>query len=344
MNEAPTHYGLTAADKAARVSTIGASEIAAVAGVHPYKNALDIYLSKIGAPAIVPESEDLAGFSEWGHRLEPMIAKKYADVHQVSLIIVDRKVHPVESWMSATPDRMVIRNWGETFAGPDVIDRGLELKNRNAHVADQFGEMGSDIVPMDIAAQCHWSMDVFDIDVWDVAVLIGGNRWSWHRIHRDAEIIAALKEKGYDFWHNYVLPRREPAIDGSESWKQYITQKFSKHTEVLREGDPADYAVLIDLVNVKRELKDLEAQKNQLETMLKAQVGEAAGIAWPDGSKFTWKLTKDSTGPDYQAIAFELAATHNVPLDEQRALAEKHTIVTRAGVRKVHISLPKEKK
>lgn len=340
----PAQYGLSAEDKKARVLTLGASEIAAVAGIHPYKNALDVYLSKTQQAPITDDDERLAGFSEWGHRLEPMIAQKYADVHGVSLIFGERTVHPTESWMSATPDRLVIANWGDKFAEPDRVDRLLELKNRNAHVAAQFGETGSDIVPMDIAAQAHWQMEVTGIVVCDIAVLIGGNYWDWFRIHRDEEIIATLKEKGYDFWHNYVLKRREPAIDGSESWKQYVTQKFAKHTEILKPGEESDFYVVQDLEQVKAEIKALEKQKNQLETQLKAQIGEAAGLEWPNGVKLTWKRISDSTGVDYQAVAFELAARAGISLEEQRALAEQHTVVTKQGFRRMHLSIPKELK
>lgn len=340
--------GLSAADKEARVKTLGASEIAMVAGVHPYRNALDVYLSKVGLAPVVEESDELRGYSEWGHRLEAVIAQKYADVHGASLLVGERTIHPTEKWMSATPDRLVIADWNDKFASPDRIERGLELKNRNAHVATEFGEMGSDIVPFDIAAQCHWSMEVTGLTTWDVAVLIGGNFWSWFRIHRDQEIIDSLKDRGYDFWHNNVLARVEPSIDGSESWKQYITKKFAKHTEVLKEGVMADFYMLADLVEVKEQLKALEQQKTQLENTLKNAVGDAAGIAWPNGAKFTWKRTKDSTATvvDYEAIATDLATEFKVPLEALNELREMHTktIITREGVRKIHISVPKEKK
>jgi putative phage-type endonuclease len=339
----PPQYGLTKADKEARIQTLGASEIAAVVGVHPYKNALDVYLSKVGLAPVVEEGAELSDFAEWGHRLEPMIAQKYSDVHGVSLIMGDRVQHPSELWMSATPDRLVLRGWGEKFTDPDVIDRGLELKNRNAHVAHLFGEPGSDIVPMDIAAQCHWSMLVTGLTVWDIAVLIGGNRWSWYRIHRDEEIGGALQQQGYDFWHNHVLPRREPAIDGSESWKQYITQKFAKHTEVLRDGDEDLLHTVASLIRVKEQLKEITTQKDQLENVIKNTIGDAAGIQWPNDVRVTWKRTKDSTGPDFQAIAFELAVKAGLSLEEQKELQEKHTIVTRSGFRRLHISTPKEK-
>lgn len=321
--------------------TLGASEIPAVCGLSKYSNALTIWLSKMGTPAPRSENEQPA---EWGLILEPAIAQRYANEHGVSLIQGEKRIHLQEQWMSATPDRLVVKNWATDNRTPDMIDRGLELKNRNAHVAHLFGDSGTDIVPNDIAAQCHWSMMVTGLDTWDVAVLIGGNDWRWYRLNYNAEIAADMQQMGYDFWHKYVLPKVQPPVDGTEMWADHLKRTFAKHTEVMLDATPDDVAVIRELVNVKAVIKDWELKKTLYENQLKNRIGDAAGIISPTGAKVTWRKDKDSTGIDYQAVALELAVTHNVPMEEQKALAEKHIVVTRVGARKLLPSLPKEKK
>lgn len=334
----------TPAQMEERRKTLGASEIAAVCGIHPYHNALDVWLSKTGRAEIRERSAELDQYSKWGLRLEPVIAMAYADEHGCNLCLGEKTVHPTESWMSATPDRGVLRDHGKRFTDENLVDRGLELKNRNAHVADRFGESGTDLVTMDIAAQCHWSIEVTKLEVWDVAVLLGGNDFRWYRLHQDKDITDMLMTRGYAFWHKNVLADIPPAIDGSESWKTYITKTFAKYTDVMREGTSESFAHFTRLQEVKIEEKAVKSEKDLLENLLKAEVGDATGILWPNGAKFTWKKIADSMGVDYQSMAFELASRAGISMEDQKALAEKYTVVTKEGYRRIHSSLPKEKK
>lgn len=317
--------------------SLGASEVPAVLGLSKYSSPLDIFLRKTGKVRDTGTSAP----AEWGLLLENVIAKKYADTHGVSLILGEKTVHPSEPWMTATPDRLVLKGWGEKFTDADSIDRGLELKNRNAHVAHLFGESGTDIMPMDIAAQCHWSMLVTQLETWDVAVLIGGNDWRWYRLHRDTEIEATIHEKAHEFWHSHVLADLPPAIDGSESWTKYIHEKFAKHTEVMLEADENMVMLLRGLAEAKAVVKDGELLVTRAENEVKMLIGDAAGIIAPDGTKATWKRTKDSTGVDYQSLAFELALKAGLSAAAQKALADTYTVVTRPGSRRLLISTPK---
>lgn len=321
-----------------RRSCLGASEIAAVAGLDPYANALDVFLRKTG---IMGEHEG-TGPSEWGHRLEDAIAQKYADVHQASLIKSDTAFHRTEKWMSASPDRLVLVPWEKEVENPaNRIDRGLELKNRHGRAAHLFGESGTDIVPDDIAAQCHWSMIVHEITTWDAAVLIGGNDWRWFRLEFDNDIASALMERGHDFWTNNVLKGIAPPVDGSESWTRHLKSKFAKHSEELREASPEEAGMIHDLRYVGDMVKGFEKDKALVQNQLKAAIGETAGIVGPTG-KVTWKQTKDSTGPDYQAIAFQLAGRLGLSLDEQKKLLADNTVTTKKGSRRFLASFPED--
>lgn len=313
-----------------RRKSLGASEIAAVVGIHPYgRSALDVWLEKRGVVQAFAGNEN----TEWGLRLEEVIAAKYADVHGVTLMPAHAHYHPSESWMSATPDRLAL-------SAPEISDfcRGLELKNRNAHDAHKFGESGSDEVPVDIAAQCHWSMLVTGLTTWDVAVLIGGNRFRWFRLAYDAEIAASLQEMGHTFWHKHVLAGVEPAIDHTESWTRYIKQKFQGHTDHLRDATAEETEIVVKLRKTRDMRKKYEEEETLFENMLKNAIGDSAGILSPAGT-ITWKRTKDTVGPDNGAIAVELLS--RLSEEERAAIINKHTRVLREGSRRFLPSFPR---
>src|SRR5262245_52949583 len=60
----------------ARRKGIGASEIAAVLGISPWESPFSLYWRKVNGWDYEPSSE-----MEWGTRLEPVIAEKYANNH-----------------------------------------------------------------------------------------------------------------------------------------------------------------------------------------------------------------------------------------------------------------------
>lgn len=306
-----------------RKKTLGASEIAAVAGLSPWgETSLDVYLSKHGLKPHFQGNE----YTEWGNRLEPEIGRKYSDT---LIAVLDRGVtfiRPSEPWQSATPD-FIAQEFGAT---DDVAAKrrwGVECKNRNARLAYMFGETGTDQVPHDVAAQCYWGMIVTDLPWWDVAVLIGGCEFRWFRLYRDETIEADLQEIGHDFWHNNVLKAIEPPIDGSQSWSDHLKRKFAKHGEELREATEAEVAYVLNLAEIRAEKKKIEEQESELENLLKNAIGESAGIVSPFG-RVTWKAPKHGN-PKWKDIAEKLGATPDL-IEEHRGTASRKFLFTPA--------------
>ena len=297
-----TGLSFDAARLEARRKSLGASEIAAVVGLNPYRTAVDVWMEKTG------KVQPFAGnnFTEWGLRLEDAIAQKYGEAHGVELLRSETLLHPTEPWMSATPDRIVLRQ---------PKKHGLEIKNKSARQAAKWGESGTDQVPHDIATQVHWSMSVVGFDRWDVCALFGGNEDREYPIYYDAEIAAGLIEAGRDFWFSHVLADIPPALDGSEGAHRFLAEKFSRHSDVMLEASREVENHVRALAKVRDQIKDAEFIKSGLEAQIKAAIGEAAGIQG-GGWKATWKAPK-SGAVSLKAIAEELGPTPE--------LIEKHT-------------------
>lgn len=305
-----------------RKKTLGASEIAAVAGLSSYESALDIYLRKTGVMPPFAGNE----YTEWGNRLEPLIGRKYSDTLIAVLDPGETVIRASEPWQSATPD-FIAQEFGATNDVAAKRRWGVECKNKSARMAHLFGETGTDQVPDDVAAQCYWGMIVTDLPWWDIAVLIGGCEFRWFRLHRDAEIESSLQEIGYDFWHNNVLKGIEPPVDGSQSWSEHLKRKFAKHGEQLRDATEEEAAWMLDLFALRHAKAQIEEKEELLENQIKNAIGDNAGLTSPYG-RITWKAAKHGN-PNWKEIAEKLGATPEI-IEANRGAAARKFLVTPA--------------
>lgn len=312
----------------ARRKTLGASEIPAVAGLSSYKTPLDVYLEKRGLAESFTGSE----FTEWGLRLENVVAEKYGEMMGVMLKTSETLVGVTEPWMSATPDRFVFLDMA---SGPS---HGLEIKNKGARQIVNWGDSGTDAVPHDIAAQCHWSMLVTGLRIWDVAVLFGGNTFRWYRLEYDDAIASALMERGRDFWINHVLAGVEPPIDGSKAAGEYLKKRFAKHTDVLRDATREEEQIIRELAGAKEKAKAADAEQSLIENKIKMAIGANAGIMSRSG-RVTWKAPKPTPETDYAALAGKLLTL--VPEPDREPMIESFT-TEKANSRRLLLTIPKE--
>ena len=168
---------------------IGGSDAAAVAGCDPYKSARTLYHEKRGE---IPE-DDLSDNDAvyWGNVLEDTIAQEYARRTGNKIRRVNRTlVHPDLSFVRAHIDRDVVGT-----------NRALEVKMTGAFMAESWGAPGTDEVPERVHIQCsHYLAVLPKIEVFDVAVLIGGNDFRIYHVPRDNDIIQGLLLIESDFW------------------------------------------------------------------------------------------------------------------------------------------------
>lgn len=279
-----------------RRKTLGGSEIPVVAGYQTFKSPLQLWAEKRGlAPAF--EGNE---FTEWGNRLEPVIRDKYAEVIQLevraSLTVVCSR-HP---WRSVTPDGLVFG------PGATTPERGVEIKCRGDWRADEWGEPGTDQVPNDVAVQCHWAMDILGVKRWDVATLIGGNKFGLYHLFYDAELAIALTELGRRFW-DHVENGTEPPVDGSEATADYLREKFKMYGEELRPATVEETEALAQLLAVREQIKGLETTESELKNFLMQAIGTDAGIMHDTIGKATWKRPNGAQ-VDWKGIAETLTA------------------------------------
>lgn len=214
---------------------IGASEIAAVAGLNPHASPWDVWLTKIGRNTFTGNE-----LTEWGHRLEPAIRLRYCDETGAIVVVPSGSMfHREHAWARATPDGMV---WdGATperidelrCAAPEVLrdaSRLFQAKNVNEWGARMAG--WEDACPDHVQLQEQWEMLVTGTPEADVCALLGGNTWVMHRVFFDARIANDLLEIGAAFMRD--LERgTPPKADGSDACSRHLRAQLRKRDSIV---------------------------------------------------------------------------------------------------------------
>lgn len=269
---------LTSDQQARRLGTLGASEVAAVLGLDKYRTAGDVYLEKRG----LVEPFEGNRFTEWGNRLETVIAEWAAEKLNDSLIRLSPSelpiVHPSESWASCTPDFFLARR----------ADALLQIKNTSVYMAKEWGEDDTDKAPPRVLAQVTWEMWVTGKREAYVAPLIGGNDPRIIRVPYDEELLGMMVARCKRFWLDNVTAGESPDVDGNPAWDSYFEKRFPSETRDHLTSSPELDEIAEKLIDVRARIELLEAEKTLHENQLKAAIGAHAGLVGPWG-RVSWK-------------------------------------------------------
>ncbi len=303
---------------------IGASEIAAVAGLNPYASPWDVWQNKLGlAP---PISDDDSEAIEWGHRNEPAIRQKYADLTGAVLHVPTTSLfHPEQTWARATPDAIVLLNSPESHHW----DRLMQAKN----VGYWPGRDWRGGPPAYVQLQEQWEMFVTGLARADVAALIGGSTFEVYTVHRDDKLIADLVTIGEEFWHR-VERRQQPPIDESEACRKHFEAQIKSSSAVELTAD-AELEQLVaswhaNHLTAKRLERETDRIRNEIRkalanagaSRLASTIGVAAIRSAGGGVRTNWKLVAELLGstkctPDEFA---QLVATNTQTIEPTMAL------------------------
>lgn len=149
----------------ARRKGVTASEIAVIMGLSPYSSPYALYHQKLG---ILPPDGDQAVF-ERGRVLEPYIAEKFAAAHPDLLVVGDGRSlfrHDDRPWQLATPDRLIADDMRFDFVPGFVVEEfepSAVLETKTDAGSDEWGEEGTDEIPVHYRCQVLWQMDVMGV-------------------------------------------------------------------------------------------------------------------------------------------------------------------------------------
>jgi predicted phage-related endonuclease len=318
---------ITAKDRnawlAARRTGITGTDIAAILGLNPWKNAIDVYLDKIGQGRTVEQNEAMW----WGTYLEDGMARRYAEITglkkgellrgaSIAAAFPKKRVAVFGKGQGA---QVLIRHKEYPFllATCDGLlpahARGLELKTAGIFGADEWGEQGTDQVPVHYLTQCAHYMAVADFGIWDLGALIGiGKRISGnlalYQLHRNRALENELIATAVRFWKNHVLKRQPPQIDGSAGWQAYLSKKYAKSTGVVLKASSRISELATQYRAAQEKRQQAEADELLVRNRLAAIVA-SADKAQGDFGTVGWVRPGPKEVTDWEALARSLRPT-----------------------------------
>lgn len=287
-----------------RRNGIGGSDAAAVAGLHPYKSPMAVWMEKTGQIEL-PETDSES--AEWGLLLEDLVAKKFAEKTGLRIQRSYRLYrHPEHRFMLGNVDRLVT---------DDKKRRGvLEVKttsefNRSDWIdsdADDTGEANR--IPDHYMIQLQHYLAVLGLDYGFFAVLIGGNKFRYKYVERDERIIKHLIELEGRFWRENVEKMQMPEIDGSESSTELLNHLYpdSRPESRITLPETEDTLNLIRRLHEAREdAREAEERLEALKNQAKILMGENEEAYFQGDKVFTWK-TQTRTTLDTKTLKREM--------------------------------------
>lgn len=280
-----------------RATYIGGGDIAALAGLSPYRKPIDVYMDKMGLAEPVA-SEKL----EWGRRVEHLIAQKYMKKYGWRVRKLPPPgtiIHPKYSWWGGSPDRLIV-----------PMPAGLEIKMVGDRMIKYWGEAGTDAVPEYVYAQVVWYMPLLEflrempIEFFDIEAQMGNDVSKTYRIMRNPELEQALQEIAEKFWVDHVLAEMRPAPDASPSFSDYLKKVFPVGDQTWLEATPED-------METKAAWDEAEQRKNEAEeaidlakNKIRDRIGSALGIK----AIARWSNIKGGKKINYQAVVEAISA------------------------------------
>lgn len=261
-----------------RQAGIGGSDASCIAGLNPWKSAIQLYMEK--------KEEDPQEIKslrmELGNRLEGLVAELFTEATGL-------KVRNVNGILKNDKYPFAIANIDRAIVGEKAF---LECKTTNSYALKEWEEG----VPAHYEIQCLHYMAITGATHCYIAALIGNSDFIWHKIERDQETIDYLMQIERDFWENNIEKDVVPMPDGSDAYSEYLKKKYDKSN-----GQVIELHLLENGVNklnrydeIVADIKVLESEKKLIEQEIQFHMEEFE-VAKIGDRKVTWKSSSRNT-------------------------------------------------
>jgi putative phage-type endonuclease len=260
-----------------RRSGITGTRISGIMGVSPWETPRSVYLDLLG---LKPEKEQTEPMY-WGTVLEDTIAKEFAQrtgykVRRVNYMLR----HKTFDFLLGNIDRLIINGKRKGV---------LECKNVGAYKADEW----KDGAPLHYVYQIQFYMALTGLEFGYLTALIGGQKFVYHLIERDDELIEQMIEAATEFWYETLEPRIEPPV--TERDTELLNQMYSTTDpdKVVELSENQDASVFSDLMVWGDKLEMAKRNYEQLKNDLKDRMRDAELILYKGQRVASWKADKN---------------------------------------------------
>jgi|GEM_PF-2379538 len=281
-------------DKAIRATAIGASDIACILGMNPFRDAFSVWAEKTGQI----DSPEPNKRMRKGKYMEEAVAHWFSDVHGVPVVWFDSTVrHASRTFQCASPDAFELDGDGARSGVVEVKIVGWDQRWG-------WGEPGGSKIPDHYALQCQWLCSTTDLPYASVAAQIGDDL-SVYRVDRDPDIEATLLDVGRRWWHEHIELGKAPEIGDTAAAAAYLKKRFPKNTDVVRCATEEETALILRYRSLCEAWDAVNHDCQVAENRLKEIIGEDAGLISGD-LRVTYKKCKDSEGVDFAKLGVEV--------------------------------------
>ena len=254
---------------------IGGSDMPIILGLSNYKTPYQLYLEKIGE---VTTGDEMTPFQYWGHQLEGVIRDEFAKRNHVAVECPDTIIHPFNDFLRGNVDGY-IREWNAV----------LEVKSSSGFMAHEWGEDGSDVIPMPYLVQVAHYCAVLNADCAYIAVLIGGNDYRQFKYMRNFDLENHIINAAKNFWdcvQTKTPPEPINQIDLRLMFPQHDPAKTVQVENTITEQ-------LTILSETRAKLKELSAVEDKCKFNI-MQFMKSAECLIDEAKRVlaTWKTTK----------------------------------------------------
>lgn len=247
-----------------RKEYVGASEVGAILGLDPFTTPLGLWSRKTGLVDSLQEPSEAA---EWGTRLERVVSAKFAEKNNCKLIAYKKRfVHPELPYFSCELDNII--------AGTDEL---VEVKTCSAWQMKKWQD--TDSIPASYIAQVTAQLGLSGRRIGHFAVLVGGQRYLERKIEFDPDFYATICTQVQIFWQ-MVLDRTPPFATGDDN--ELLVQLHPEANEAMLEATEDINTAVSRLQELKMHLKNMDAEKDEVEAKIKSVIGDALGIKTPE--------------------------------------------------------------
>ena len=264
---------------------LGGSDVAAVLGLSKWRTAFDVWASKT-QEVTADDKPHLAR----GRYLEDGVCQWYADETGAKIRSIEPAVGP-EPWMVGSVDRL---------ADLPGMDRPVVLEAKTSRSDEDWGESGTDQVPVYYQVQGLWYCAVTGLDRVDFAVLFTlSEKFARYKVERDDVALARIVDHCRAWWERHIVGGEAPEITGDAS--EYLLQRHPTPGETIRTATDDEAALCRELAEVRAAIKPLEKRKKEIESRLKAAIGDDKGIRG-DFGRVLWSPVKGRRRFDAKAL------------------------------------------
>ena len=306
-----------------RASFIGGSDVAAVLSLSKYRSAMDVWLEKTGKRVDRKDSFAL----RFGSFAESFIADEYALLTGESVIDHPYGItHPKHSFCVGHIDRFVLNQKDQPLFNSDGRPNAkklLECKTANHFSQSDWGEPGTDAIPLPYLCQCLWYLGITNLPEIDVAVLFGGSDLRVYTITRDRELETLLFEKAVFFWTEHVqkdIPPKPQSIDDCQALFQRasVGKSIEANTETI--------ALIQQLKTLESQTQAEEEEIRAIKQTLMESMADAEALTYLGKPVITWKAPKPRYRIDTKRLSLdhpELVKAYQYPVINSRRFVVK---------------------